>query len=293
MAVFENIARQLYRLLQGLVWKENDFVACPCFFIILGDESIKRPCGFYSLAKHLNVPIIMNKKLVFNCCSVLNYRLFIFTFLFLFACVALPLAEASAKDLYVKPSAEVALRRGQGTEYKIVSMVRDGTKVELVEENESYTRVRLDSGLEGWMLTRFLTPEPPLSLVVVNLRSDKEKLEENSAEAAERIKELTLALASAREELETLRNERAHLSEEYSNLQKDTANVVQIKNDLERTMAEKEALQDKLTVVEEQYNTIKKDSTMYWFLAGAGVLILGILFGKMPGPSRKRKSSLL
>lgn len=235
----------------------------------------------------------MTKKSVSNGCSVLSYRLFIITLLFSLGSVVLPLAEASAKDLYVKPSAEVALRRGQGTEYKIVSMVRDGTKVELVEENDDYTMVRLDSGVEGWMLSRFLTPEPPLSLVVVNLRSDKEKLEENSAEAAERIKELTQALAGAREELESLRNDRDHLSEEYGNLQRDTADVVQIKNDLEKTMAENEALLDKLAVVEEQYNAIKKDSTMYWFLAGAGVLILGILFGKMPGPSRKRKSSLL
>lgn len=69
--------------------------------------------------------------------------------------------------------------------------------------------------------------------------------------------------------------------------------MVQIKKDLDSTVGENSALLEKLALVEEQYNALKKDNTMFWFLAGAGVLIVGLIFGKLPTPSRRRKSSLL
>ena len=143
------------------------------------------------------------------------------------------------------------------------------------------------------MLSRFLSPDPPLDSVVEKLREEKRAWEEQSTTVNQKIEELTLALNTTQEELNNLRREREELGHDYETLQRDTADVVQIKQDLDRTAGENATLIEKLDVVEEQYNALKKDSTMYWFLAGAGVLIVGILLGKMPGPSRRRKSSLL
>lgn len=198
-----------------------------------------------------------------------------------------------ASSLYVAPTAELAIRRGQGTEFKIVAMVKNGAKVEVIEETEYYKKVRLNSGKEGWMLGRFLTPDPPLDSVVERLREEKSKWQEKSTAANQKIEELTLALTTTQEELKNLRNEREELTHDYETLQRDTADVVQIKQDLERTAGENGTLLEKLAVIEGQYNALKKDSNMYWFLAGAGVLVAGIILGKMPGPSRRRRSSLL
>lgn len=201
--------------------------------------------------------------------------------------------SAVAESLYVAPSAEIALRRGQGTEYKIVAMVKDGTKVELIEEEGFHSKVRLQTGKEGWMLSRFLSPDPPLNQVVDRLQGENDTLKQQFYKAGEKIKELTLALENTQQELDKIRNDREQLGEDYKSLQRDTADVVQIKQDLDKTAEENSALLDKLAYVEGQYSSLKKDNTMYWFLAGAGVLIVGIIFGKMPGPSRRRKSSLL
>ena len=217
-----------------------------------------------------------------------SFILAIFVGTMVFTCISV-----SARSLYVAPSAEIAIRRGQGTEYKIVAMVKDGAKVEVIEESEYYTKIRLDSGKEGWVLSRFLSPDPPLDSVVKKLQVEKDNLQEKSTAATQKIEELTLALNTIQEELDNLRGERDVLSQDYATLQRDTADVVQIKEDLEKTAGENGALLDKLALVEEQYNALKKDSNMYWFLAGAGVLIVGIVLGKMPGPSRRRKSSLL
>ena len=207
--------------------------------------------------------------------------------------IAFSFTFVSAASLYVAPSTEVAIRRGQGTEYKIVAMVKNGEKLEALEELEGYTRVRLDSGREGWVLSRFLSPDPPLDQVVDTLQSEKDRLVEKSTTATRTIEELTVDLRTAQEELANLRGERNVLSQDYKTLQRDTADVVQIKQDMERTAKENSALLEKLAVVEEQYNTLKNDSNMYWFLVGAGVLVVGIILGKLPAPSRRRKSSLL
>ena len=198
-----------------------------------------------------------------------------------------------ASSLYVAPTAEIAIRRGQGTEYKIVAMVKDGVKVEVIEESEFYKKVRTRTGREGWVLSRFLSPNPPLDSVVEKLRGEKKTWQGKSTIVNQKIEELTLTVTTTQEELNNLRREREELAHDYETLQRDTADVVQIKQDLERTAGENGTLLEKLAVVEEQYNALKKDSTMYWFLAGAGVLIVGIILGKMPGPSRRRKSSLL
>jgi SH3 domain protein len=235
----------------------------------------------------------MNKKQIQkNANALSSYRvaliLAIFVGTMVFTCV-----NVLASSLYVAPTAEIAIRRGQGTEYKIVAMVKDGVKVEVIEESEFYKKVRTRTGREGWVLSRFLSPNPPLDSVVEKLREEKKTWQGKSTIVNQKIEELTLTVTTTQEELNNLRREREELAHDYETLQRDTADVVQIKQDLERTAGENGTLLEKLAVVEEQYNALKKDSTMYWFLTGAGVLIVGIILGKMPGPSRRRKSSLL
>lgn len=198
-----------------------------------------------------------------------------------------------AKDLYVQPFTEIVVRRGKGTEYKIISMVKSGTKVEFIEGDESYTLVRLPSGKEGWMLTRFLSADQPLEIVVENLTTENEALHEKLAVAREKIEELTGSLKTTQHELDVASENGNQLQRNYDTLLQDTADVVQIKSDLEKTTEENAVLSRKLAEVEEKYSTVKKDDRFNWFLAGAGVLVLGVILGRLPSPTRRRRSSLL
>jgi len=80
-------------------------------------------------------------------------------------------------------------------EYKVIAMVKDGVSVEFLEEGETYARVRLANGKEGWMLKRFLSDEPPLKDVVASLQREKEKLVQTKTEVAQELKEVSSALA--------------------------------------------------------------------------------------------------
>ncbi|MBU1139665.1 MAG: TIGR04211 family SH3 domain-containing protein [Proteobacteria bacterium] len=197
-----------------------------------------------------------------------------------------------AKALYVKPSSEVVVRRGQGNEYKIIAMVNDGASVEFLEEDESYAKVRLADGKEGWMLKRFLSEDPPLEEVVTALRTEKEEMKQKTNELMQKLEEVSSTLARTETERDSILTERNQLMTQHHALQRDTANVVQTKTDLVKTAKENALLVTELNAVKQENNSLKKNNAIKWFLAGGGVLLIGILFGKVSGQSRRKKSLL-
>src|SRR4029453_15472126 len=66
------------------------------------------------------------------------------------------------ETLYVSDQFEVPPRTGMTTEHAILRMLPSGTAVEMLETNkeQGYTRVRTASGVEGYMLSRYLMPGP-------------------------------------------------------------------------------------------------------------------------------------
>lgn len=205
----------------------------------------------------------------------------------------LPTIEASAASRYVKPSAEVVVRRGAGNEYKIIGMVKDGDAVELLNEGDSHALVRLADGKEGWMLKRFLSVEPPLSTIVESLRVENEKLKQAEMEKNRQFEEVSESLARTESHLQSTLSERDQILADYQSLQADTADVVKIKEDMLRTKEENEVLVQEMASLEVENNTLNKDKSINWFLAGGGVLLVGMSIGRLSGKSRKRKSSLI
>ena len=55
-------------------------------------------------------------------------------------------SDLFAADWHVIPSAEVPVRRGQGTEYKIIAVIEDGTKVSFLDENEDWAKITNKKG---------------------------------------------------------------------------------------------------------------------------------------------------
>lgn len=201
--------------------------------------------------------------------------------------------EVIADARYVIPSAEVVLRTGQGTEYKILGMVKDGDAVELLEEGDSYAMVRLADGKEGWMLKRFLSVKPPLSTIVASLRAENEKLKQKEVEMTQKLEDVSATLSQTETDLQLIITERDQIQTDYQNLQHDTADVIQIKEDMVKATQENEVLVQEMASLKEENNALNKDKSINWFLAGGGVLLVGMSIGRLTSKSRKRKSSLM
>ncbi len=209
-----------------------------------------------------------------------------------------------AETQYVIPSSEIPVRRGQGNDYKIVALISDGTEVEVIERGDSYSLVRLENDKEGWILTRFLSDDPPLTEVVAALTSENEAIKLKEQESAEKLlmqeqqsaqkqEELTQALAEIKQQLEATAAQRDAITAAFEKLKKDTANVVEIKQNLANTITENKSIKQKLSGFTRENEELKSDDRLNWFLAGGGVLLLGIIIGKITTRSRKRKPSLM
>ena len=199
-----------------------------------------------------------------------------------------------AAEWHVKPTSEVPLRRGQGTEYKIDAVVTDGTEVALLEVDGDWARIELDSGKQGWILKRYLSDEIPLKDQVVELVRNKVGLEQKLIETETHLTELMQVNSQTEQDLIVCMDESETVKGDYQSLQQDTADVVQTKEKLADTEKRFDELSNLLGGLQLENEALKNNSSLIWFLTGSGVLLLGLLIGVIAGKkSKKRYSSLL
>jgi len=197
-----------------------------------------------------------------------------------------------AQTWYVKPTAEIPLRRGQGSDYKILAIVPDGAAVTLLEEANSWAKVTTKEGKEGWLLKRYLTEQPPLDQVLAELRRENTELEEEAAMLRAENKELVSINTALSDTLDNNKEQLASTTAEYQKLISDTSNVIAIKNSLTQSQETITKLQQELGIVAAENKRLKASRNIKWFLAGGGTLIFGCIIGMISSRSKKKKSSL-
>lgn len=86
---------------------------------------------------------------------------------------------AMAKTGYVSDELIITLRAGKGADFKIIDYLNTGTRLEVLQEDENYMRVRTQDGKEGWVLKRYVTFEPPKAEVIADLTEKIESMKTN------------------------------------------------------------------------------------------------------------------
>lgn len=221
-------------------------------------------------------------------CNYLSLPIFIILLTF-----SLFISTAMAQSWYVKPSSEIPLRRGQGTDYKILAIMPNGTEVTIVEENEPWVKVVTKDDKEGWVLKRYLSLEKPLHEVVATLKKKNADLEETKASITAEKDELTNRNSKLEQDLNNCTADLTEVREQYQTLTQDTADVMLIKKNLTSSREAITKLQTELSAVSKENVQLKSSQDIKWFLTGGGTLIFGCIAGMIfSRSSRKKKSSL-
>lgn len=195
---------------------------------------------------------------------------------------------------YVTDRTIVELRRGPSMEYLILRNLEAGERVEVMEENdaEGYSRIRVaEDGTEGWILTRYLTPEPiareRLAVAERNLTAARARVTALETESAELKRDLT----ATRAELDETATNHDTVSRELTDLRNAAANVVDIREQneqLRQRLVQRDREVEELTA-ENRRLTARENQN--WFIIGAAVLLAGIVIGLVaPSLRRKRRS---
>lgn len=207
-------------------------------------------------------------------------------------CLTLIWAEARAETRYVGDLTEITFRTGPGTDYKIIEMLKSGQKVEVVQAGDDWTKVRLPSETEGWVLTRLISPNPPPRLLLDEFKQRNAMLTRQAASLLEENTRIKAEKETMAEELASQRQLFSELKNSYETLKKDSAEYLTIKSIHEKTTALLAQRTKQIEKLEEEITNLKLSHNIKWFLSGAGVLFLGFLIGLSAKRQRKRTSLL-
>lgn len=199
---------------------------------------------------------------------------------------------ATAATRYVDDHLIITMRTGKANTFQILRTIPSGTVVELLEEDGDYSRIRTDDGQEGWVLSRFLTTRPIAKVRLARTEKQLEKVREEKRRLEERLAALNEEKSSLDKEHSSLGSETEQLRKQLDDLREVAARPIELAQQNETLNNEVGQLQRQLQQVKAENDRLHDRSQRDWFLAGAGVLIGGILLGLILPRLRRKKRGM-
>ena len=200
-----------------------------------------------------------------------------------------------AKTMYVTDSIKITFRNGPSIKHKILAMLKSGEEVEVLEELNSWTKVRLKDGKEGYVLSHYLSPNIPKSFIINNLQNKVKYLQEQLQKLTQVKERLEASNSELKTNLELKERRLAKVEKEYNDLKSGSANYIETKQAKDQLETENKRLKVQLATLLKRNKKLEKKDDRLWFLSGAGVLLVGWVLGLILGRtqiSRKRRYKL-
>lgn len=212
--------------------------------------------------------------------------IFVGIWLFLFSTVV------QAKTMYVSDQVEITLRTGQGTDHKIIAMIKSGDAVEVLTHGNNWTQVRTSNGTRGWVLSRFLKSEIPSRIALERLEKNHKALLAQVEPSLNEITALKAESAKLRSELALIEKALNENKRSYEILKTESAKFLKLKSEFKKINSQLEKERQKADKLDEDLTNELRQKHIWWFLCGAGVLLLGFMIGFSAKRQRRRPSLL-
>lgn len=196
-------------------------------------------------------------------------------------CALFATSAASAAPAWVSDQFEITLRSGPSTNNAIQLMVDSGLRLEVLERDaeSGYSRVRTPGGTEGWVLSRYLMNEPSAREQLEKLTSQLTNATSRGSSLDAQMKAVKSEYDSANKQIAKLEREKAAVEKELSDLKRTAANVLAINDQNKSLMDQLAAAQIRGDTLEQENRQLSGQSTRYWFMSGALVLLVGVVLG--------------
>jgi SH3 domain protein len=209
-----------------------------------------------------------------------------------------------AQTQYVSDELVITLREGQGSQYKIIKMLKTGTPLEIIEESDPYLKVRTEKGDEGWVLNQYITEETPKPQVIADLKikidrlntkieqyeknkeSFQEELNITRSDSDKEIKGLRQNLSDSTRRAEQTARELKAITRKYNALLEDSKDVVQLVEERDSLKESNHSLKARTEQLKEENDKLNRMEMIWWFVAGGGVLFVGWIIGKVSRQKR-------
>ena len=195
-----------------------------------------------------------------------------------------------AETMYISDVLKITLRSGPSTENKILAVLQSGQTIEVLTPGEEWTQVRMANGKEGWVLSRYLTPNATHNLRLERLQAKHKNLTVQSAALLEENNKLKTENRRLKTEFEANQKQVQKTTSEYETLKSEAAEFLTLKANYERAASQLVEQTEKAEKLDEQVARMEMNYAIKWFLAGSAVLIVGFLIGFITKRPRRRPS---
>jgi SH3 domain protein len=197
-----------------------------------------------------------------------------------------------AATKYVSDHLVITLRTGQGNQFQIIKTLSSGTVLTTLQETDSgYTQVRLEDGTEGWVRTQYLSDEVPAAVKLVKAEAKLAKLGDKLATTQQELTELRKQKAELESQHAKLLSENKTTTDKLDKLGKIAARPKQLADENNELREKFAKMSDEFNLIKQENQVLKDRSKRNWFLAGALVVIVGIIIGLIIPKLRRRKDS--
>jgi len=182
---------------------------------------------------------------------------------------------------YVTDSLRLETRQGPNTSFRITRMLSSGDRVTVLEEDAQagYSRIALDDGSEVWILTRFLMDEPAARAQLADAVEKFDREREIARDLASQLETLDQAAGEIEQNRSELARDKKLLQTELAQIKQAVADPLAIKERNRSLNEQIEALAADLEAARQRNRALKERSERDWFIAGAGVLLGGMILG--------------
>lgn len=207
-------------------------------------------------------------------------------------CLCICAMAAEAQTRYVSDQLVITFRTGPGSQFNITRNLTSGDRVEVLEEQTEYARVRLPDGEEGWVLLQYIQPEPTAALELATATRELDQAERSIATLQERVGELQTALAETQQALEESSSRAGRLDTELTDVRSASASAIETRDRNESLSRQVADLTANLGDSQAEISELRSRNRQSWFIVGAGVLFGGIVIGLVaPSLRRSRRSN--
>ncbi len=214
-------------------------------------------------------------------------------------------ATTWAETRYVSDQLVVSLREQPNNNSEPITYLRTDMAVEVLEEVGEYIKARSKEGEVGYIQERYLTTATPKPAIINKLQKERDQLaaqikeiqeqaasitsqsSQSQQELAAQLTELKAKTAALEEQLIQSQAELKQTREDFQALQNNAKEVIAITAERDQLREANQELSAQNIALDEEVGSLTRTIVIKWFLAGAGVLLLGWIIGKVSGSRRR------
>lgn len=196
-------------------------------------------------------------------------------FLILLSVITTFSTSAFSETVYIKDQLTLSLRDQPVDAFTRVEWLSSGAKLELLETQDDYSKVRTEGGAIGWIKSGYIVLEPvaadQLKLVSAELKQLQVRYKELNDKFNNR--------ADNNADSKTLAAENQKLTEELNRIREVSAEALSLDANYNDISVKYQEIKNELEIANKQVDRLKSESQNETLIYGGGLVIVGIIVG--------------